>query len=125
MKIESSLKLVSVKKPKDRNPVVIRRERLLRHINNQIESIKRFKAGEKVENVWFWCDEEGNIFLPIKYGKTVLELAKGKFSISCSSYDDVEENLETVKSLVLRGCLDNMLSEKAQELRMKFRRKAD
>lgn len=106
MKIESSLKLVSVKKPKERNPVVVRRERMLRHLNNQIELVKKFKSGEKTENVWFWSDEEGNIFLPIKYGKTVLELSKGKFSISCSSYDDVEDSLETVKTLVMRGNLD-------------------
>ena len=122
MKVESSLKLVSVKKPNERNPVVIRRERLLRHLNSQIELTKRFKAGEKTDNVWFWSDEEGNIFLPIKYGKTVLELSKGKFSISCSSYDDVEDNLETVKSLVLRGCLDGTLAEVSQTIRSKFKR---
>ena len=100
MKIESSLKLVSVKKPKERNPVVVRRERMLRHLNNQIELVKKFKSGEKTENVWFWSDEEGNIFLPIN--TVVLELSKGKFSISCGSYDDVEDSLETVKTLVMR-----------------------
>ena len=122
MKIDSSLKLVAVKKPRQQNPVVLRRERMLRHLNNQVELVKKFKSGQRTESAWFWSDEDGNIFLQIKYGKTMLELSKGKFAISCSSYDDVEDNLETVKSLVMRGSFDDILTETSQVLRSKFKK---
>ena len=70
--------------------------------------------------MWFWTDEDGNIFLPIKYGKKELELSKGKFSIQCSSLDDVENSLDSVKSLVMRGALDQILTQVSEEIRKKF-----
>ncbi|MBL4874864.1 MAG: hypothetical protein JKY41_16170 [Rhodobacteraceae bacterium] len=122
MKLEQSLKLVPVKKPKQVNPIVHRRERLLKSINNQIEMVRRYRLGEKTNRLWFWSDENGNTFLPIKYGKVVLELGKGKYSIQCSSVDDVETNLETVKTLVIRGEFDDILTKVSKEIRAKFGR---
>jgi len=120
MKIEQSLKLVSVKKPDHQNPVVHRRERLITSINKQLDLIDHYRCGEKVRGLWWWVDESGTFFLPIKYGKTVLELSKGKFSIECSTVDEVENNLETVKTLIRRGSFDEILKSTSETLRSKF-----
>ena len=48
MKIEQSLKLVSVTKPNQQNPVVDRRQRLITSINRQLDLIDRYRCGEKV-----------------------------------------------------------------------------
>lgn len=122
MKLDQSLKLVPVRKPKQVNPIVVRRDKLIKNLNNQLEVVRRFKLGEKPKGVWFWFDEDGNIFLPIKYGKTDLEMGKGKFSIQCTSIDDVETNLVTVKSIVLTGGFDELLTEVSKRIRTKFGR---
>ena len=120
MKINHSLKLVPMTKPEQTNPVIQRREKLLSSINRQIESIKRYKQGEKVRGLWFWIDDKGTMFLPIKYGKTVLELDKGKFSIECSTIDEVEDSLDTVKSLTRKGSFDDILKTTSDILRSNF-----
>ena len=120
MKINHSLKLVPMTKPKQTNPIIQRREKLLSSINRQIESIKRYKQGERVRGLWFWIDDTGTMFLPIKYGKTVLELDKGKFSIECSTIDEVENSLDTVKSLTRRGSFDDILKTTSDILRSNF-----
>ena len=120
MKINHSLKLVPMTKPEQTNPIIQRREKLLSSINRQIESIKRYKQGEKVRGLWFWIDDTGTMFLPIKYGKTVLELDKGKFSIECSTIDEVEDSLDTVKSLTRKGSFDDILKTTSGILRSNF-----
>ena len=120
MKFEQSLNLVPVKKPSSHNPIVLRRERLIKSINRQLELVHKHRLGEKTTRVWFWVDEDGNYFLPIKYGKQILELGKGKFSIQCSSLDDIENNLESVKTFVMKGELDQILTTASQEIRKKF-----
>lgn len=120
MKIEQTLKLVSVTKPNYENPVVLRRDRLVSAINKQVELVKRYRLGEKTRGLWFWSDESGVLYLPIKYGKTVLELGKGKYAIECSTIDQVEDSLETVKSMVRRGDLDEVLKTTSEALRSKF-----
>ena len=120
MKFEQSLNLVPVKKPDSLNPIVQRRERLIKSINRQLELIQKHRIGEKTTRVWFWTNEDGNYFLPIKYGKQVLELGKGKFSIQCSSLDDVETNLESVKTFVMKGEFDQILTTVSREIRKKF-----
>lgn len=120
MKFDQSLKLVPVKKPKLGNPIVQRREKLLKSINNQVELLQRYKNGEKANRIWFWKDEDGNIFLPIKYGKVVLELGKGKFAIQCGSVEDIKTNLEAIKSMVSKGDFDEVLDTASTQIRKKF-----
>lgn len=120
MRIEQSLKLVAVQKPAKVNPVVHRREKLLSAINRQLELLKKYRNGEPTRGLWFWTDEKGTTFLPIKYGKTPLELSKGKFAIECSTAEGVEDSLESLKSLVRRGALDEVLKSTSEALRAKF-----
>jgi len=118
--IEQSLSLVPIVKPKSINPVVQRRSRLLKSIRRQQALVETYKAGEKTHRTWFWMNEDGKIYLQIKYGKLVLELSKGKFSIQCSSLDDVSSNLTIIETLVNKGEFDSMLTIKSKEIRSKF-----
>lgn len=118
--IEQSLNLVPIAKPKNINPVVQRRARLLKSIRKQQTLVETYKAGEKTNRTWFWMSEDGKIFLQIKYGKVALELGKGKFAIQCSSLDDVVKNLSIVETLVNKGELDVMLTGISKDIRSKF-----
>ena len=118
--IEQALALVPVTKPKTLNPVVQRRTRLLKSIRRQQTMVKSYKAGEKTQRTWFWMNEEGKIYLQIKYGKLSLELSKGKFAIQCGSLDDVASNLQIVETLVNKGEFDAMLTSVSKEIRSKF-----
>ena len=118
--IEQALALVPVTKPKTLNPVVQRRTRLLKSIRRQQTMVQSYKAGEKTQRTWFWMNEEGKIYLQIKYGKLSLELSKGKFAIQCGSLDDVASNHQIVETLVNKGEFDAMLTSVSKEIRSKF-----
>lgn len=120
--IEQALALVPVSKPKEINPVVQRRNRLIKAIRRQKSLVDAYKAGESTKRTWFWINEDGKIFLQIKYGKTAIELAKGKFSIQCSSLDDVISNISIVETLVAKGEFDVILSNISKEIRSKFKK---
>lgn len=120
MNLEKSLTLVPTKKPSMRNPVVERREKMIRNLNRQIELVHLERKGEKISRPWFWSDDQGHIFVHIKYGKHVLELGKGKFSIQCSSMDEVISSLETVIGEVKKGSFDDTLARISENIRINF-----
>lgn len=120
MKSSNQLKLASVIKPKQQDPVLLRREKMIKGLNRQSQILERYRLGDNTKGQWFWVNEDGVIFLPIKYGKVVLELSKGMFSIICDTLDEVEDNLEFVRKATIRGELDNILKSVSTELRAKF-----
>ena len=120
MKSSNQLKLASVIKPKHQDPVLLRREKMIKGLNRQSQILERYRLGDNTKGQWFWVNEDGVIFLPIKYGKVVLELSKGMFSIICDTLDEVEDNLEFVRKATIRGELDNILKSVSTELRAKF-----
>jgi hypothetical protein len=81
--IEQSLSLVPVVKPKNINPIVQRRTRLLKSIRRQQSLVDLYKQGEKTHRTWFWMSEDGKIYLQIKYGKLPLELGTHNTSHQC------------------------------------------
>lgn len=120
MKSSSQLKLVSVVKPKHQDPVLLRREKMIKGLNRQSQILEKYRLGEKSKGQWFWIDEDGIVFLPIKYGKVVLELSKGMFAIHCDTLDEVEDNLEFIRHATMKGELDQTLKSVSTELRSKF-----
>jgi hypothetical protein len=118
--IEQSLNLVPIVKPKNINPVVQRRTRLLKSIRRQQTLVDAFKTGEKTKRSWFWMSEDGKIFLQVKYGKVALELGKGKSTIQCASLDDVSKNLTTIETLINKGEFDALLTNISKDIRSKF-----
>lgn len=120
MKLSNQLKLVSVIKPKQQDPVLLRREKMIKGLNRQSQILEQYRLGEKTKGQWFWVNEDGVIFLPIKYGKVVIELSKGMFAIHCDTLNEVEDNLEFVRKATMRGEFDSILKSISTELRSKF-----
>ena len=118
--IEQSLTLVPVNKPKTMNPVVQRRTRLLNSIRRQKSLVEAYRTGEKTHRTWFWMNEDGKIYLQIKYGKVALELSKGKFAIQCLNVEDISNNLSVVETLVNKGEFDAILTTISKDIRSKF-----
>ena len=130
MNLLKELNLTPMKKSVGRNPIVERRESVIKGIDKQImicdsllegnEIVRDHQTGRKLPQ-WFWLDDSGSYFLSINYGKSPIELAKGKFSIVCESVEEVKSSLETVKSSILKGDFDKVLEKRSKQIRSNFK----
>ena len=127
----SQLNLAPARKPIARNPVTSRRQSLLRSMEKQIQICEEMENGAthvynsstgRKQPTWFWLDETGSYFLAIKYGKTSLELAKGKFSVVCKNITEVKNSLVVIRDAVQRGEFDDNLEKHSKEIRKNFNR---
>lgn len=129
MNLLKELNLTPVKKTTGRNPIVLRRESLIRGIDKQLsiceslltdnEFARDHQTGRKIPS-WFWLDDSGNYYLSINYVKQPMELSKGEFSIICTGLKQVQSSLETVKSSVLKGDFDTVLDKRSKVIRSNF-----
>jgi len=130
MDLMKELNLTPIKKVTGRNPVTERRESVVRGIDKQIkicqglldgnDVVRDSETGRKVPQ-WFWLDDSGSYYLSINYGKSPLELAKGKFSIVCRELDEVMTSLQTVRSSILKGDFDTLLERRSKSIRSNFK----
>ena len=130
MNLLKELNLTPNKKVVGRNPIVERRESVIKGIDKQLmicdsllqgnEVVRDHQTGRKLPQ-WFWLDDSGSYFLSINYGKSPIELAKGKFSIVCESVEEVKSSLETVKSSILKGDFDKVLEKGSKQIRSNFK----
>ena len=130
MDLMKELNLTPMKKTVGRNPITERRESVIKGIDKQImvceglldgkDVVRDQYTGRKIPQ-WFWLDDSGSYFLSINYGKSPIELAKGKFSIVCESVEEVKSSLETVKSSILKGDFDKVLEKRSKQIRSNFK----
>jgi|TARA_B100000214_G_scaffold292590_1_gene222311 hypothetical protein len=130
MKLLKELNLTPVKKTVGRNPIVQRRESLIKGIDKQLsiceslisdnEFARDHHTGRKIPS-WFWLDDSGQYYLSINYGKQPLELSKGKFSIICDSIESVNSSLKLVKESVQMGDFDKQLEKRSKVIRSNFK----
>ena len=130
MKLLKELNLTPVKKTVGRNPIVQRRESLIKGIDKQLsiceslisdnEFARDHHTGRKIPS-WFWLDDSGQYYLSINYGKQPLELSKGKFSIICDSIESVNSSLKLVKESVQLGDFDKQLEKRSKVIRSNFK----
>ena len=114
------LKFVSNQKPGKVDVTTLRRQKLVRRIDQQIVLVRSVIEGHDPRGPWFWMDETGTYFVPIKYGRHTLELKKGMFSIQCQNVDEVEHVLFTFRGMVINGELDDHLVRVSGEIRKRF-----
>ena len=124
------LNLTPVKKTVGRNPIVQRRESLIKGIDKQLsiceslisdnEFARDHHTGRKIPS-WFWLDDSGQYYLSINYGKQPLELSKGKFSIICDSIENVQSSLSLVRESVQMGDFDKQLEKRSKVIRSNFK----
>ena len=129
MDLMKELNLTPMKRTVGRNPITERRESVIKGIDKQImvcdglldgkDVVRDQYTGRKIPQ-WFWLDDSGSYYLSINYGKSPIELAKGKFSIVCTGLEEVKSSLETVKSSVLKGDFDTVLDKRSKTIRANF-----
>ena len=129
MDLMKELNLTPVKRTVGRNPITERRESVIKGIDKQImvceglldgkDVVRDQYTGRKIPQ-WFWLDDSGSYYLSINYGKSPIELAKGKFSIVCTGLEQVKSSLEIVKSSVLKGDFDTVLDKRSKVIRSNF-----
>ena len=141
----SGLKLVSDTKPKYIPAIQQRRNKLIHRLWEQIQLaksqiegtpfvIKKYRSFTDKETglkkqvevpkrirEWWFKNASGKVCLSIKYGTSVLELAKGKPSIEVASPADLVKALETIKQAVENGELDSQIEQASTHLRAGFR----
>ena len=140
----SGLKLVSAKRPQQASPIVLRRNKLSKHIFEQIELAKNLADGKtyapirmrtvtdklsserktvelpkRIKQWWFVADN-GKVCLQIRYGTRVLEIAKGKNSIEIANGAELLSSLEIVKKCVENGELDAQIETASRSIRARF-----
>ena len=142
----SNLKLVAVKKPTHMPAIVIRRNKLSSKLWEQIQLAKSQMDGtpfvvmkyktvkdretglrKQVEvpkriKPWWFQSEQGKVCVSVKYGSWTIELAKGKPSVEVSSGEDLIKALESIKTAVETGELDQQIQTASSSLRSGFKR---
>jgi hypothetical protein len=116
------LKFAATARPDKASVDVLRRQKLVRRIDQQIGYVRQIIDGKQPRAAWAWMDEAGTYFLPIKYGRQPLELKKGMFSVQCQNLDEVEHALCTFRGMVLNGDLDDQLTRVSVDIRKRFGR---
>ena len=125
MMAKSSISLVSVQKPTANTPVLQRRNKFTSSIEQQIIKIGLFREGKRISREQFRVDGSGGIFFQLRYGKQPLEIEKGKSTLKASTFDDLVEQLDQIKTIAIAGGLDEALSACANAVRSNFKSAKD
>ena len=140
----TQLKLSTVKKPSSVAAEVLRRFKLVKRVDEQIAlataladgtvfsatrqrtvidpetGLKRSVQVPKSVKAWFFGAENGKVYLRIKYGSRVMELAKGKPTVEIASGKELVNTLKIIRQAVLDGELDAQIDAASNDLRKGF-----
>ena len=140
----ANLNMSDVKKPKQQTAVQMRRNKLSKQLWEQVQlatalangssfapirtrTIKDKLTGErktvdqpKRVKPWWCVGEDGNVCLQVRYGVQVLEIGKGKNTITLTSKDQLVETLNLVKQAAEHGELDKHIAAVAVRARLNF-----
>jgi hypothetical protein len=142
----ASLKLTATQKPTQVSEVQLRRSKLLKRLNEQVQLARAQQAGTqfhatklrsvtdketgvrtKVEThksvkQWWFTADNGKLALCIRFGPKVLELTRGKYAIEIGNEKDLVPTLETVVEAVKAGELDTAIEAAATKVRAGFKK---
>ena len=122
---KASISLVSVQKPTANTPVLQRRNKFTASIEQQIIKVGLFREGKRISREQFWVDSSGAIFFQLRYGKQPLELEKGKSTLKATTFDDLVEQLDQIKTIAVAGGMDEALAACANAVKSNFKRAKD
>ena len=147
MSIVTNLKLITTVKSSSVSPVLVRRNKLLAKVQEQLDMCeakrnqqpyapKRLKTivnketGERttIETIkrvkeWFWITEDGKINLAVKYGAKTLPLnKKGANAIELMNGTALIGTLHKLKEAVIAGEFDDAISEVSDATRKAFKK---
>ena len=133
MKVLDSLNFVAYTPFSDKNPVAVRRRKLIAKIEEQSllsadtdytptktkwvtdseGNQKKVEVPKRVKR-WWAKTADGKVNLVVRYGSKSLEFAKGKNAIELNSEAEVESTLTKLKEAVETGELDTLIEQQAQ-----------
>jgi hypothetical protein len=140
----SQLKLTTAKKPSHISPVLARRHKLLRRVDEQIAlataqqngtaytatrlrsytdadtGLRKTAEVAKTVKAWTFVADNGKFCVHIKYGARTLELAKGKTAVEILNSKDIVPTLELIRSAISNGELDAQIEAASIALRKGF-----
>jgi len=147
MSIVTNLKLITTVKSSAVSPVLLRRNKLLAKVQEQLDMCeakrnqqpyapKRLKTitnketGERttIETIkrvkeWFWITEDGKINLAVKYGAKTLPLnKKGANAIELMNGTALIGTLHKLKEAVIAGEFDDAITEVSDATRKAFKK---
>lgn len=147
MSIVTNLKLITTVKSSSVSPVLVRRNKLLAKVQEQLDmceakrnqqpyapkclkTIVNKETGERttVETIkrvkeWFWITEDGKINLAVKYGAKTLPLnKKGANAIELMNGTALIGTLHKLKEAVIAGEFDDAISEVSDATRKAFKK---
>ena len=144
MSIVSNLKVVAAKRPQQQPMIVQRRNKLIDRLHDQLELARAESEGgeylksrrrhvknpitvEYAEAVvsrkpraWYWTDDHGKVYISLRYGTRILELAKGKSAIEVGEMKQLVPSIEALKQAVAAGELDAQIDAAGAEVGLKF-----
>lgn len=138
--ILQTLKVSAAQRPNKIAPAVVRRNKLLASIHEQIEAakaraegkrhavkhirrIKNKETGQVVEQVrernvresW-WVGNDSRVYMELRYGWKPLEIAKGKTTIEVGEWSNLLPVLEKLHKAASAGEFDTQLNEAFSKL---------
>ena len=148
MSILSELKTVSVVRPKSQPSIVIRRNKLISKLHDQLQCVQaKIKGeefiqtkyvslkkdnGERVElakqkrlKPWWFTSESGNLTFELKYGNKKLEIVKGKTGVEVNSLIELEKVVEVLKKAVAEGELDDRINSVADVISRRIHKRSE
>ena len=140
----TSLKLVSAKKPAQKDPVQHRRSKLSMKVLEQLQYARALNAGEfyaptRIKTVTnaegervqvsqpkrikpWWFTDGNKVLLQVRYGAKVLMLNGKSNAVECANADALIAALSTVNTAVLAGELDAQIEAASGQIRGGFER---
>jgi hypothetical protein len=144
MTIIASLKVTNADRPRQQPAIVQRRNKLINALHDQLElaraeaegreylksrrrHVKNPVTGEYAEAVvsrkpraWYWTDDRGMVYINLRYGTKVIEIAKGKSAIEIGEKRRLVPVIEALKQAVAAGEVDAQLASAGAEVSSRF-----
>jgi hypothetical protein len=139
----STLKLVAATRENKVSPVLQRRQKLIKKLDEQIllataalngttyqstkfknvvnaEGVTEYKQVPKRVRAWWWKNDAGKINLVVRYGARIVELSKGKNSIELENEAAILPTLDLVKKIIEAGELDEAITKVSKAVELKL-----
>lgn len=140
MSVIANLKVVAAKRPQRQPVIVQRRNKLINRLHDPLElakaesegreylkarrrHVKNPITGEYAEAIvsrkpraWLWTDDHGKVYINLRYGNRILELAKGKSAIDVGERRQLVPTIEALKQEVAAGELDAQIDATGAEV---------
>ena len=144
MAIIASLKVTNADRPRQLPVIVQRRNKLINALHDQLElaraeaegreylksrrrHVKNPVTGEYTQAVvsrrprtWFWTANDGKVYISLRYGTKVIEIAKGKSAIEVGEKKQLVPVIEALKQAVAAGEIDAQLTTAGAEVSSRF-----